>query len=184
MNSGAFLAIMTIASFAVAPGRAQESASGPSRDAPELAVLSGFVGKWDSRSEAKRIEGVSDGGARKGTASAEWVLGGRFVRQTWVIEAAGSEPELSGVSMMTYDTAKRTYRSWQFVSNGSTSEGEGVYDAKTKTITWKAHDADGVRTVTKASFAEEGAENWQITVTGANGRILADVKGKNIRRKK
>jgi Protein of unknown function (DUF1579) len=180
----AFLAIMTITSFAVVPGRAQEPVSGPSREIPELAVLSAYVGKWDDRCEIKRIEGVSEGGTRKGAASAEWVLGGRFVRQTWMLEAAGRDPQLSGSWMMTYDPAKRTYRSWLFVSNGSTSESEGSYDAKTKTFTWKARDADGVRTVTKSSFAEDGAENWAITVTEANVRVLADMKGKNIRRKK
>jgi hypothetical protein len=180
----AFLAILTIVGLSVGQGQAQEPASGPSPDVPELVALSGLIGKWDSRSETKRIEGVNDGGVLKGTAEGEWIHGGRFLRQTWTIEAAGTVPWMSGSAVMTYDPAKKAYRSWHFVSNGSTSEGVGTYDKATKTMTWTARHANGFRTVTKSSFADDGAENWTIIVTDADGKVVEDMKGKNTRRKK
>ncbi|MDB5350332.1 MAG: Planctomycetes uncharacterized domain protein [Planctomycetota bacterium] len=178
----AFL-ITIIAGIVVAPGRAQDTAATPSADVPELAALSRLIGKWDSQFEAKRIEGVTEGETRKGTAEAGWILGGRFLRQTWAVEGAGAEPGMSGSSIMTYDPAKKAYRSWHFVSTGSTSEGEGTYDKATRTITWTARDANGFRTRTRSSFAEDGSENWTITVTDTEGRIVTDMKGKNTRRK-
>jgi len=177
----AFLAVATIAILSV--GRAQAQESGPSPEVPELAGLSGLIGKWDSRFEVKPLEGVTEGGARKGTAEGEWIHGGRFLRQTWTIGATGSEPGMSGSAIMTYDPGKKAYRSWHFVSNGSTSEGEGTYDEKTRTMTWTARDVNGFRTVTKSSFPGDGVENWAITVTAADGKVVADLKGTNTRKK-
>jgi hypothetical protein len=180
----AFFAIATIAALVVGQGQAQEPTTGPCREVPELAALSGFVGKWDCRSQLKPLEGVTEGGTRTGTAEAEWIHGGRFLRQTWTIEPAGTEPGLSGSAIMTYDPAKKAYRSWHFISNGGTRESPGTYDEKTKTMTWTARDANGIHIVTKSTFAEDGSENWTITVTDAKGKVVEDMKGKNTRRKK
>ena len=178
------LAIVTVTM--TTSGRIQAQEPGPSAEVPELAVLSGYAGRWESRYEAKRIEGVNEGGDRKGTAEAQWILDGRFLRQNWTSAPTGSDPGMSGYSIMTYDPAKRAYRSWHFVSNGSTSEGTGTYDEKTKTLTWVARDtANGLVTTTKTSFDKgEGSENWVIIVALTDGKVVADLKGKNTRRKK
>jgi hypothetical protein len=176
-------ALAIVAAVAVAPARAQEQASGPSAEVPELAALSGFVGEWDSRSEAKGIEGVTEGGSFKGTAEARWIHGGRFVRQTWVITEGGQEAGLNGSAILTYEPEKRAYRIWSFMSTGATGEGEGSYDPKTKTFTWKVRDSNGLQTVTKSSFATEGEENWSIVISAGDGRVVTDMKGKNTRRK-
>jgi hypothetical protein len=180
----AFLAIATIAAFAVGQGQAQEPATGPSPEVPELVALSGLVGKWDCRSQVKPLESVTEGSTRTGTAEAEWIHGGRFLRQTWIIEPAGTQPGLSGSAILTYDPEKKSYRSWHFLSNGGTRESPGTYDEKTKTMTWTARDANGIHIVTKSTFAEDGSENWTITVTDAKGKVVEDMKGKNTRRKK
>ena len=57
-----FLAIATIAVLGVGQGQAQEPASGPSPKVPELAALSGLVGKWDCRFQFMPLEGVTEGG--------------------------------------------------------------------------------------------------------------------------
>ena len=176
--------VLAIFACLVVPVGAQGPATGPSPDVPELAPLSGFVGKWESRLEEKPIAGVNEGGSRKGTVSAEWIHGGRFLRQTWAVETEGAQPAMSGSAIMTYDPEKKAYRSWTFVSTGMTSESEGTYDAKSKTLTWTARGANGVRTVTKSSFPEDGAETWSITVKDGDGRVVVDITGKNTRLKK
>ena len=93
---------------------------------------------------------------------------------------------MSGSSIMTYDFVKRTYRSWYFASNGLTNEGTGTYDEKTKTMTWTARDtSNGLVTTTRASFDKaDGSENWAISIVLTDGKVIADLKGKNTRRKK
>jgi len=167
-----------------APGLAREPEPGPSPDVPELAALSGYVGSWDSQSEIQPIAGITEGGTLKGSAQAEWIHGGRFVRQTWTIEADGTRPAMSGSAIMTYDPAKKRYRAWSFVSNGTTSVGEGQYDEASRTFTWQSRDENDYRTVTRASFAEAGVENWSIDVTDPNGRLVSGLRGKNVLRKR
>jgi hypothetical protein len=179
----AFLALASLAVLAPAPARAQEPGSGPSAEVPELAALSGFVGRWDTRSEARRIEGVAEAGSFRGTAEASWIHGGRFVRQTWAITEGGAAAGFNGSSIMTYDPARKAYRVWSFMSNGTVGEGEGTYDAKAKAFRWKTRDSAGMQTTTQTSFATDGEENWSIVITDGDGRVVADMKGTNTRRK-
>lgn len=176
-----FLTMAAGLGLIVAPALAREP--GPAEDVPELKALAGFVGKFDTMFKVKPLEGASEGIDRKGTAEGEWILGGRFLRQTWSVEAADSAPAVSGWTIMTYDVEKKTYRSWHFVSEGGASEGEGAYDAGTKTLTWTARDARGLKTVTRSSMVEDG-ESWAITVSDPEGKVLVDLKGKNTRRTK
>jgi hypothetical protein len=179
----AFLTIATIASLSVGQAQAQQEGSGPSPEVPELAALSGLIGQWDCKLEVKPLEGATKGGVREGNAKGEWIHNGRFLRQTWNMEAAGAVPSMSGSAIMTYEPVKKTYRSWHFVSDGSTREGTGTFDEKTKTMTWTERDSNGFRLVTKSSFPEPGIENWSITVTDVDGKVVDDLKGKNTRRK-
>ena len=150
-------------------------AAEPTPELPELKALAGYVGRWDCR-----FEDNLHGASLKGTAEGEWILGGRFLHQTWTID----EPVLSGSSIMTYDPGKKSYRSWHFVSNGSTSEGAGKYDEKTKIMTWTVRDANGLRTTTHSSFDKDGNESWTITVADGDGKVVSDMKGRNTKRRK
>ncbi len=179
MKHASIFAVAIVSGLVATAGRAQEAKSGPSPDVPDLAALSGLIGNWDCRFQSKE----NGAAARTGTATGAWIHGGRYFRQVWTIDAAGAEPGLSGSSIMTYDPAKKTYRSWHFVSTGSTSEGVGAYDKATKTMTWTARDPNGFRTSTKSTPSGD-AEDWTITVTDTDGRVVSDMSGKNIRRKK
>lgn len=156
------------------------AAEGPSPEVPELRPLAHYAGNWTAESTVKPGPGLPDGAKRIGTAQGEWVLGGRFLRQTWKIDPAAGQPELSGMTLMTYDPQLRRYRSWGFVSTGSAQEAEGKWDADARTFTWTARAGDGgPTTVTKAAFGADGEESWSIVTKDPDGRTLMEMSGRN-----
>ncbi len=144
---------------------------------PELETLKHFIGKWDVA--------VTENADVKGTATAQWIVDGRFLQQTWSIDIAGGDPsKISGTTLMTYDAKKRTFRSWQFLSTGSTIEGEGVWDAAARAFTWTVRDpASGNTVVSKTAFPEDGVEKWTIVTTNREGETKSSFGGTNTRRK-
>lgn len=165
---------LTVALFVV-PLAAQQPPP-TAKDIPELKALANYLGKWTVTSSTKVEKQIPV--VMKGTASGEWVHEGRFLRQTWNIEATGKDsPGVSGSVMYTYDIEKKAYRSWNFISTGHSNEAEGVYDAKTSAFTWTVQRPDGIKTVTKASFAEAGKEKWSIVTTDKAGKVLMEMRG-------
>jgi len=111
------------------------------------------------------------------------ILHGRFLRQSWSAEAGDGSPTANGLTLMTFDTDRRVYRHWSFLATGSVIENEGVWDAADRAFTWGHRLVDTDETViTKASFAEEGAQAWSIVKTDAHGKILREVSGRSRRR--
>jgi hypothetical protein len=158
---------------------------GPSADVPELQPLNLWAGTWDSELTVKPNADLPKGGKAKGTATAEWIHDGRFLRQTWAMDSADGIPKMNGSTLMTYDTRKKTYRSWSFFSTGVASEAEGVWDAKARKMTWTSRDAEsGQTTVTTATFGADGSETWSIVAKDRDGKVVNEVNGKNTRRAK
>jgi len=155
---------------------------GPAKGVPELQPLNHYVGTWSGRSTTKA--GDQPPVENKDNAVAEWIHDGRFVRQTWSLEAAPGRPGLSGHTVFTYDARKKAYRSWNFFSGGDVTEAEGTWDAKDRAFTWIARNPDGLVTVTKAAFPEDGVEKWSITTTDRTGKVLFEMQGTNKREKK
>jgi hypothetical protein len=121
----------------------------------------------------------------KGTTTAEWVLNGRFLRQTWTLKLEDGSPATEGTTFMTYDPRKRVYRSWMFNSTGSASESEGTWDEKSRTMTSTMRNAEeGTTTTVKATFAAEGTETWSFTTRDRDGKVVRELAGKNTPRKK
>jgi hypothetical protein len=162
-----------------------EEPQGPARDVPELQVLNHWAGTWGTELTTKPNADLPNGAKAKGRATGEWVHGGRFLRQTWAMEESQGIPKLSGSTMMTYDPRKKVYRSWSFFSNGYTSESQGVWDPKSRTLTSTSRDAESGRTTTtKATFAEDSTETWSIVEKDRDGKIGSETTGKNTRRQK
>ncbi|MDR3404640.1 MAG: hypothetical protein P4L99_19210 [Chthoniobacter sp.] len=153
----------------------EDVAEGPSADVPELKELHHYAGQWEDE-----IAGRPD--VRR-TELGEWILGGRFLRQSWSTESNDSAPSAHGMTLMTFDTERNVYRSWAFLATGSVIENDGMWDAATKTFTWGRRVAGSSETViTKASFAADAAQSWSIVKTDEHGKVTREVVGRSIRR--
>ena len=98
--------------------RADET--GPTKDVPELQVLQHYAGTWD-------VE-LTGNGSGKGEVTAKWILGGRFLEQAGVMHSPDG-PGIGVTTLFTFDTQAGKYRSWMFLSNGSTNQAEMTWDA-------------------------------------------------------
>lgn len=179
------LAFVALACVALVAATAADSPQGPSKDVPELKVLSHWVGAWDTELTVKPNAGSPGGVRAKGTATAEWVLDGRFVQETWTFDPGDGTPPLSGSSMMTYDARAKLYRTWMFLSNGVVLESEGRWDEKSRTLTSTSRAADGggpVGTVT-ATFAADRSQSWSSIDKDGDGKVVGEMSGKNTPRK-
>jgi hypothetical protein len=152
-----------------------EVAERPAQDIPELQALDRYAGHWEDEIDGR--PGV------KRTEFGEWILQGRFLRQSWKTESSEGVPAASGMTLMTFDTERKTFRSWAFLATGSVIENEGVWEPVTKTFTWGHYLTDSSETViTKASFVDAETQSWSIAKTDSHGKLVREVTGKNIRR--
>ena len=167
--------VVLIAGIASAAPPAKDGAF---KNAPELEALHNYVGSWDVV--------VSSGPTPVflGEATAEWILDGRYVQQTASLRAQDGKPGFKFTTIMTYDSAKRVYRSWTFMTTGSRSESEGIWDAKSRTMVWTSHKDDaGNSSTTKADFSMAGIEKVKIVLTGPSGAVVSELNAENRRRK-
>ncbi len=139
----------------------------------ELAALDRYVGVWDDTSDP----------AGKVTITCEWTLDGSFLRHSWIFDSGDGSPKNFGLQLMSYDAADHTFRAWTFYSNGLVLQGEGVWDAPSKTFTWTVHDpATGQTTVSKAAFVGHNQEDFSSKTTDSDGKVLFELKRKKVRR--
>jgi hypothetical protein len=161
-----------------------EPPPGPAGDVPELQPLNHWAGRWDTAMTIKPNADLPSGASVKGTATGEWIHGGRFLRQTWAVTPGAGFPPLSGSTVMTYDPRQRAYRSWSFISTGFALENRGTWDAKARTMTWTGQDTQSGRTmITRATFADGGTETWSIVEKDKDGQVVSESTGRNTRRK-
>jgi len=164
------------------PNEQAQSAEGPAKEIPELAQLSQFAGAWDIEVTVEPGDG-SKGSTSKGTSTGEWILGGRFLQQSWTVEETEGFPGLKGTTLRTYDPERKLYRSWTFHSSGYTQADRGTWDEKARTFTWTGRDRTrDLTTTTKSSFPEEGQEQWSIVTKDSEGKVVVEVTGKSTRR--
>lgn len=167
-----FLFLAAIAGQSVV--RADEP--GPSPDVPELRALQHYIGTWDVA--------TTDQLYTKGESSAKWILGGRFVEQSGFMVSQEGSNRIEVLTLFTFDTGKKTYRSWTFLSDGSTSQAEMTWNAAAKTMTSRSRPgANGVRSTVTADFSEGGKERWLFVFTDRDGKAVGEMKGVNTRRK-
>ncbi len=147
------------------PTWAQE-ASGPAPNIPELKVLNRFTGKW---------EGQDESGRPTTTATCQWVLGGRFVRQNYQTSNG-----VEGMIMRGYDPNGRRYVMTMFDSSGTALMLVGQWNEAAKALEMKAPLQDATIVVTM-TFPDDDTEMWKIATTDAQGNEVTSVGGKNVR---
>ena len=127
--------------------RGQESTA----PTPEMKALERLLGTWDHEQIVKvPKETRSTNFVVKG----ELVLGGRFVQEMGNFDDQG-KPTFTG--MYTYDSNRKTYRYWFFLSSGFFWEPTGTWEQSTQTFTFKGRltaDPTGTMTMT-LRFSDE-----------------------------
>jgi hypothetical protein len=175
------VSLFVLLSSLAAAARAADAPAGPAADIPELAVLNHYVGDWESKMTVKNSDNAQPAPTVARTLG-EWILDGRFLRQTWSVTPVEGVPALKGSSVKTYDVQRKTYRGWTFFSNGFVEETEGKWDEATRTLTWTAvDDGSGRNAVQTSKFADDGSEQWSMTENDRDGNVLSEVSGTAVR---
>src|SRR5688500_1158848 len=97
--------------FSCQVSSSDDVAEGPSAEVPELQALNHYAGQWED-------EIIGQPGIRR-METAEWILQGRFLRQTWSTEGPHGTPTASGLTLMTFDTERQVFRHWSFLATGT-----------------------------------------------------------------
>jgi hypothetical protein len=86
---------------------------------------------------------------------------------------------------MTYDPTVGKYRSWYFDSATGIPRDlvTGTWDEATATMTWEGVDPNGYRTKGTHRIVNEDHQEWTVTATNREGKIVMDLSGKSTRRK-
>lgn len=152
---------------------------GPADTVPELKALGSYAGSWD-------VEITSKGQPfTKGKVIATWILDGRFLQQTGDLQAKDGSTVVKYSSLMTYDPAKKVYRTWIFLSDGQTGDSEGTWSAKDRVMTSIGRkDETGGFSTTTADFSETGVEKWRIVFKDGRGQVVSEMSGRNTRQQK
>ncbi len=147
----------------------------PAKDVPELQALQHYVGTWDVV--------LTNDASQKGEATARWIIGGRFLEQAGVMHSPDAK-DVWYAALFTFDTEKKTYRSWTFLSTGYTSQAEMTWDASAKTMrSVTPPDSNGIRTTNTADFSQSGRERWRFVYTDRDGKQVGEMSGENTLRK-
>ena len=148
----------------------QESSAPP----PEMKPLERLLGTWKVEQIVKVPKETR---STTVVVKRELVLGGRFVQATGGFDDKG-KPTFTG--MYTYDSNRRTYRYWFFLSGGFYWELTGTWDESTQTFTWKGKsqaDATGTMTAT-LRFLDETTFVFSLIARDASGGISYHQEGK------
>ena len=151
--------------------RGQESSAPP----PEMKALERLVGAW----EVDTVGIIPE--ERRSTAFAlkrELVLGGRFVQEMGGFDDKG-KPTFTG--MYTYDSNKKAYRYWLFLSGGGYSESTGTWDYPSQTFTFKNRPSWGGTGVITLRVHDKAAIDVSLIAKNADGKVSHHIEGKSVR---
>ena len=145
---------------------------------PEMKPLERLVGTWKVDSIVKVPEDADAGSTN--FVKRELVLGGRFVQETGNFDDKG-EPTFMG--MYTYDSKRKAYRYWFFMSGGFYTESTGTWDESSQTLTFTQAPKRGATGVTTLRFSDETTFVFSIIARDAGGEITYHLEGKAVRQK-
>ena len=128
------LAVLVISGLltAAAAAQAQEKKMEAPKPAPELKKLAFFAGNWRSEGEMKAGPWGA-GGKMTGDGRCSWMSGGFFL--VCHEESSGAMGKMTGLGVMGYDSAAKTYTWNGFNSMGENEHAAGSVDGKTWTYT-------------------------------------------------
>jgi hypothetical protein len=86
------------------------------------------------------------------------------------------------VFLYTFDPVLDQYRMWMYEPQGTELEWTGVFDEKTKTMTWNSPIADDVKGVMHWKFVESGGYLWDLVIS-SGGKPSLEVSGDRSKKK-
>jgi hypothetical protein len=147
-------------------------------DAPkrsdELQVLDSYVGTWDcvvtDKTTAKESKTVEE---------RRWSRKGTFV----LFENFDLTTKKESHYLMTYDANAKAYRTC-YIDDSTTISLLGTWDARTKSMTWRGKDGEDNRVSGTERFVDKDNLEWSLVFTNPDGKVVAELSGKQTRRKK
>jgi hypothetical protein len=127
----------------VVSGQSQEppegTPPGPPPPPAEIKALSAFVGEWRSAYEFMPAF-MGQAGTGTGHTTCEWVLDGWYVMSKF--EGTSTMGGYEAIGMMTYNPARKTYRSFHFSDHGDSDVADMTYEPESKTWTMSSEGPD------------------------------------------
>ncbi|MBC8872541.1 MAG: protein kinase [Planctomycetes bacterium] len=153
--------------------RGQDASAPP----PEMKALQKLVGTWNVEQTVKVPE---EGRSEKLVVKRELALGGRFVHEMGGFDNKG-KPNFVG--MYTYDTNRRAYRYWLFVSEGVCIESTGTWNERSQTFNFTNRPDWGGTGVITLRFADETTFAVSIISRDPRGKTSYHLEAKSVRQK-
>ena len=155
---------------------ADDGKKGAAPGVPELKVLEKLIGSWDEVAE------LPDGSKIKAIGSAKWVLGGTHIQSTYSISLADGS-QLEHLTLMSWDSKKKVYRSWMFSSSGDPLESTGAWDQEAQTLTFESKpNARGVTISSSTRFTSDDKLEWSVEGKDKSGKTVFSMKGIDTRK--
>lgn len=147
---------------------------GPASNVPGLAELSRYAGEWDIRIT------TPNSGFSSGHTSTQWILDGRFIEQSTVLNMADGSGTMEIRTLITFDVDQNRYQSWTFLSSGDMLTRNGAWDPAKQSFQYTGRTGN-MTMVTRADFSQENTETWQIAIISELGTEDVVIAGVNTR---
>ena len=145
-----------------------------SKRSEELQVLDSYVGTWDcivtNEATADKTNLVEE---------RRWSRKGTFV----LFENFDLTTKMESHYLMTYDPKAKVYRTC-YIDASNTMSLLGTWDAQTKTMSWRGKDGYENRVTGSERFVDKDTLEWSLEFTNPHGNVVAELSGKQTRRKK
>jgi hypothetical protein len=142
---------------------------------PEHKLFDHLLGNWRQTGTFFKAEWTPKQTQLTGTASCTRILDGRF------FEAKLNWREGSLLILKTYDAQRKSYRRWDFNSNGQASESIGKWDEDAKTMTWTHTTGDGLISTVTDRYVDADTLEWSLVIKDRNGKVYLHLEGKSTR---
>ena len=138
---------------------------------PEIKVLERLIGTWDVVAVSKPTEWTPKEVRTTSKVTRTWVLDRSFV-----LDTSKASDGHEGMSLITYDSRQKAYRSWWFSSKGHTSKSTGQWDSVTETMSARSDYGNGIRSRLITRFIDENHHDVRVVTTDGDGKLYFDTK--------